>query len=109
MNDAHDMELEAAFAADSDRFRDESFVLATRALVGRVRRRRRVLRWSAAVVSIALVGLASPWLIEAARLMSASLGVGFAVAGDWMRSPAALGVAALIAGSLLYRHRHRWL
>lgn len=109
MTETRDFGLEALFSADGDRFRDPAFVVETLARIGRVRRRRRLLGWSAVLVGVLAVGFASPWLIEAARVMSAALDIGFDTVGTLMREPAVLGAAVVVSALLAYRYRRRLL
>lgn len=105
--DNSDNELTALFAADRDAYVSESFVVRTREILLRRRRRARLLQLLVRILAFSVVGLASPWLINGSRAVSDVLGTAFESVRQLVSSPIASAVV-LVLVPLLYLFRYRW-
>ena len=77
MNGTSDNDLRDLFSGRDDRYHDEAFVTRVHQRIRRARLRSRILGWSAGIAFAVLVGLASPWLIQASQIASTTLGLAF--------------------------------
>lgn len=103
-----DDELRRLFDGNAAReLPSEPFLSDTRRGIAVIRSRRRIARAFARILVIALIALASPWLIEGSELLSRGLEFLFARLSEFFAAPAGIGlVAVALAMAYLYRRRH---
>jgi hypothetical protein len=87
----------------------DAFLSDTRRRIAAKRSGRRIARTLAEALVIALIALASPWLIEASTVLSDWLGMFFARLSDFLGSPMGIGLTGLgLAVAHVYRRRRYW-
>lgn len=103
-----DNELRELFEHNGAReLASEPFLSDTRRRIAAMRTRRRVARTLAQVLVIALIALASPWLIEGSEALSRGLELLFARLSDFLGTPAGAGLAVLGLAIALVLRRGR--
>ena len=103
-----DDELRTAFERNAaEELPREPFLSEVQRRIDRVRSRRRHARVLAQAFLVALIALASPWLIAGSALLSQGLDALFAQFASFLGTPLGIGfAAACVATALIYRWRY---